>query len=219
MLSGFSRFPAVETWGFSLSPGLCRKAGPRGTRCRCGFDVALCKQRGPVDGVFKSLVTGRSGDWSVEVLRSPDAVQRLGADPSRLLDNRPLAGVDRSCQRAEGTVQLIPLRFQPGPRRRRVPLAAPRPKPKPSRVNHPLGNVSIVEEVMNRNNTASRIFPSSGYTIGAADALRPDLTMPPERVAGSGAVHHAAAQLPDHGGKRCCFSRHRPENINWPVIL
>ena len=36
-----------------------------GMRCRCGFDVALCKQRGPVDGVFKSLVPGRSGDWSV----------------------------------------------------------------------------------------------------------------------------------------------------------
>ena len=169
----------------------------------------LRRQRGPVVGVFKSFFpgpvqrvgvsspspVGQSGDWSVEVLHLSDAVQRLGADPSRLLDTRPLAGVDRSCRRAAGAERLIPLRSQGRLRRRRVLLAAPQPEPKPSRGQHAPANVNnnSVKEVMNRNNAASRIFPSSGYICGAADALRPTLTLPLERLNDSGAPYHAAA--------------------------
>jgi len=43
-------------------------------------------------------------------------------------------------------------------------LAAPQPEPKPSRGKVVLANVNnhSVKEVTNRNNTASRIFSSSG---------------------------------------------------------
>ena len=89
----------------------------------------LRRQRGPVVGVlnpfFPGLLqrvgvpspapVGQSGGWSVQVLLPPDAVQRLGADPSRLLGTRPLAGVDRSRQRTEGPERLIPLRSQTRP--------------------------------------------------------------------------------------------------------
>ena len=66
-------------------------------------------------GVSSPAPVGQSGGWSVQVLLPPDAVQRLGADPSRLLDTRPLAGVDRSRQRTEGAERLIPLRSQTRP--------------------------------------------------------------------------------------------------------
>ena len=70
-------FPAIETWGSLPLPGLDVRS-PKRERCRCGFDVALRKQRGPMDGVFKSLVpgpvqrvgvlipslVGQSGGWS-----------------------------------------------------------------------------------------------------------------------------------------------------------
>ncbi len=143
-------------------------------------------------GVSSPPPVGQSGGWSVQVLQSQGDVQRLGADPSRLLDTRPLAGVDRSRQRMEGAERLIPLRSQPWLRRLRVPLAAPQPEPKPGRGNHALVNVNIVAEVMNRNNKASRIIPSYGYTGGAADAIRPALILPPEQIASSGAPCHAA---------------------------
>lgn len=73
-------------------------------------------------------------------------------------------------------------------------LAAPQPEPKTHRGNHTLVNVNIVDEVINRNNTASGIFPSSGYTGGAADALRLTLTLPSEQIASSGESHHAVAR-------------------------
>ena len=186
----------------------------------------LRRQRGPVVGVlnpfFPGLVqrvgvpspapVGQSGGWSVQVLLPPDAVQRLGADPSRLPDTRPLAGVDRSCQRTEGAERLIPLRSQTRPRRLRVLLAAPQPEPKPDRGRVVPANVNnhSVREVMNRNNTASRRLPSSGYICGAADALRPALALPPEQIASSGTPYHAAAWLPNHGSHRRCRHLHRP---------
>ena len=76
----------------------------------------------------------------------------------------------------------------------RVSLAAPQPEPKPGRDKAALANVNhhIVKEVMNRNNTASRRLPSSGYICGAADALRLYFTLPLERLNGSGALFNAA---------------------------
>lgn len=169
----------------------------------------LRTQLGPVVGVFKSFFpgpvqrvgvsspspVGQSGGRSVQVLLPPDAVQRLGADPSWLLGTRPLAGVDRSCRRAEGAERLIPLRSQPWLRRLRVLLAAPQPEPKPGLGKVVLANVENhrVKEVMNRNNTASRIPLPHGKTGGATDALRPAFTPPLERLTSSGALFNAAA--------------------------
>ena len=162
-------------------------------RCRCGFDVALCKQRGPVDGVFKSLVTGQSGDWSVQVLLSPDAVQRLGADLSPPPDTRLAPGTGHFRHRAQGTERLTALRSRPRLRRLRVVLAAPQPEPKPGLGQVVLANVNIVEEVMNRNIAASRIPLPHGNTGVGTDVLRPALTLPLEQLNGSGAPCHAAA--------------------------
>ena len=107
---------------------------------------------------------------------------------------------------------MIPLRSQPRLWRLRVPLAAPWPEPKPCRDKAALANVNNhnVKEVMNRNNTASRRLPSSGYICGAADALRPALALPPERLNASSAPCHAAARLPNHGSHRRCRHLHRP---------
>ncbi len=190
----------------------------------------LRKQRGPVVGVlnpfFPGLVqrvgvsspppVGQSGGWSVQVLLPPDTVQRLGADPSRLLDTRPLIGVDRSCQRAKGLERLIPLRSQPRLWSLRVPLAVPQPEPKPGRGKAVLVNVNnhSVKEVINRNKTASRRLPSSGYICGAADALRPTFTLPLEQIASSGTLYHAAERLPNQGRHRRCLHLPRPVVID-----
>ena len=90
---------------------------------------------------------------------------------------------------------MIPLRSQPRLRRLRLSLAAPQPEPEPSRGKVVLVNVNNhnVKEVMNRNNTASRLFLPHGKTGGAADALRPYFTLPLERLNGSGALFNAAA--------------------------
>jgi len=120
---------------------------------------------------------------------------------------------------ADGKKRLAALHSHTRLGRLRVPLAVPQPQPKPDRGRVVLVNVNIVAEVMNRNDTTSRIFPSSGYICEAADALRPALTLPPEQVTGSGAFHHAAAQPPDHGGKRCRFSMHRTDHSIRSVIL
>ena len=90
---------------------------------------------------------------------------------------------------------MIPLRSQPRLRRLRVPLAAPQPEPKPSRGKVALVNVNShnVKEVMNLNNPASRLLLPHGKTGGAADALRPALTLSLERLNGSGALCNAAA--------------------------
>ncbi len=60
-----SKNAAVVPAAFFCGKWLATVSTSDGMRCRCGFDVALYKQRGPVDGVFKSLVPGPSGDWSI----------------------------------------------------------------------------------------------------------------------------------------------------------
>ena len=88
---------------------------------------------------------------------------------------------------------MIPLRSQPWLRRRRVLLAAPQPEPKSHRAERAPVSVNVVEEVINRNNTASRIYLPHGKTGGAADALRPAFTPPLEQIASSGELFNAAA--------------------------
>ena len=145
--------------------------------------------------MFKSLVPGQSGDWSVEVLLPPDTVQRLGADPPGCWT--PVRWPEWIAPANGWRVRSVWSRIVPKAklRRLRVLLVAPQPEPEPHRGQDAPVNVNnhSVKEVMNRNNTASRIPLPHGYTGGAADALRPALTLPLERIASSGALYHAAA--------------------------
>ena len=107
----FSRY--IPLSGSLPRPGLDVQS-PLRERCRCGFDVALRKQHGPVVGVFKSFFLGpvrRLECLSPSPAGLRPAVGVLSPSPA---GHRSVAGADPSGHWATGAERLIALCPHPG---------------------------------------------------------------------------------------------------------